>query len=108
LFLLGLRASLRLCRLVDRLVFPSPAPPVSDLLSAPGFSRCSESRAADFNCLLRSPAGTRAGAWSQFERVSRAPQSSAVLSLCPVQAAGTGDSENETFIRVPKIFNSNV
>jgi hypothetical protein len=37
--------------------------------------------------------------WSQFERVSRAPQSSAVLSLCPVQAAGTG---------VTTIFNSNV
>jgi hypothetical protein len=34
------------------------------------FSRCPESRAADFQCLLWCPAGTRAGAWSQFNLVT--------------------------------------
>jgi hypothetical protein len=34
------------------------------------FSRCPESPAADFQCVLPCPAGTRAGAWSQFDLVT--------------------------------------
>jgi hypothetical protein len=43
----------------------SPAP-----FTGAWFSRCPESRAADFQCVLPCPAGTHVGAWSQFDLVT--------------------------------------